>query len=59
MNSYENELIKFDTVKIRTKEEYLINRNIQFNKNYNTDGDLTGIYIIILKMINQYPMIYI
>ncbi|MDR2993263.1 MAG: hypothetical protein LBV11_05430 [Bacillus cereus] len=44
MYSYENKNLKFDTVKIRTKEEYLINRNIQFNKNYNTNGDLTGIY---------------
>lgn len=44
MNSYENKNLKFDTIKIRTKEEYLINRNIQFNKNYNTNGDLTGIY---------------
>lgn len=44
MYCYENEFIKFDTVKIRTKKEYLINRNIQFNKNYNTNGDLTGIY---------------
>jgi hypothetical protein len=34
MNSYENKNLKFDTVKIRTKEEYLISRNIQFNKNY-------------------------
>lgn len=44
MNSYENKNFKFDTVKIRTKEEYLINRNIQFNKNYNKNGDLAGIY---------------
>lgn len=44
MDSYENKNLKFDTVKIRTKEEYLINRNIQFNKNYNKNGDLTGIY---------------
>lgn len=44
MYSYENEFIKFDTVKIRTKKEYLINTNIQFNKNYNKNGDLTGIY---------------
>lgn len=43
-NSYENKNLKFDTVKIRTKKEYLINTNIQFNKNYNTNEDLTGIY---------------
>lgn len=43
-NSYENKNLKFDTVKIRTRKEYLINANIQFNKNYNTNGDLTGIY---------------
>lgn len=43
-NSYENKNLKFDTVKIRTRKEYLINTNIQFNKNYNTNGDLTGIY---------------
>ena len=44
MYSYENKNLKFDTVKIRTKKEYLIITNIQFNKNYNTNGDLTGIY---------------
>lgn len=44
MNSYENKNLRFDTVKIRTKKEYLISANIQFNKNYNTNGDLTGIY---------------
>lgn len=44
MYCYENEFIKFDTVKIRTKKEYLINTNIQFNKRYNTNGDLTGIH---------------
>lgn len=44
MYSYENKNLKFDTVKIRTKKEYLINTYIQFNKKYNTNGDLTGIY---------------
>lgn len=44
MYSYENKNLRFDTVKIRTKKEYLISTNIQFNKNYNTNGDLTGIY---------------
>lgn len=44
MYCYENKNLKFDTVKIRTKKEYLINTNIQFNKNYNTNGDLIGIY---------------
>lgn len=43
MNSYENKFLKFDTVKIRTKKEYLKNINIQFNKNYN-DGLLIGEY---------------
>ena len=44
MYSYENKNLKFDTVKIRTKKENLINTNIQFNKNYNKNGDLIGIY---------------
>ena len=44
MNSYENKNLKFDTIKIRTNKEYLINTNIQFNKNYNKNGDLIGIY---------------
>jgi len=43
MNSYENEFLKFDTVKIRTKKEYLKNTLIEFNKNYSKHGDLTGI----------------
>lgn len=43
MNSYENEFIKFDTVKIRTNINNLISKNIEFNKNYN-NGLLIGEY---------------
>lgn len=43
MNSYENEFIKFDTVKIRTHINNLISKNIEFNKNYN-NGLLIGEY---------------
>lgn len=34
MNSYENNKIKFDTVKIRTNINYLISKNIEFDKKY-------------------------
>ncbi len=38
MNSYENEFLKFDTVKIRTKINYLISKNVEFkNKKYNNN----------------------
>lgn len=42
MNSYENEFIKFDTIKIRTKKEYLINTISKFDDKYNEYGDLIG-----------------
>lgn len=44
MKSYENEYLKFDTIKIRTKIEYLKDTIIEFNKNYNRNGDVTGRY---------------
>ncbi|MDH6311181.1 hypothetical protein M2451_004112 [Dysgonomonas sp. PFB1-18] len=43
MSSYENKHLKFDTVKIRTNKEYLINTFIKFNSRYNTKGDLINI----------------
>lgn len=44
MKSYENEYLRFDTIKIRTKIEYLKDTIIEFNKNYNRHGDITGRY---------------
>ncbi|MBF0576438.1 hypothetical protein [Dysgonomonas sp. GY617] len=44
MNSYDNEFIKFDTIKIRTKKEYLINRFVEFRENRDyTNGNIIGI----------------
>lgn len=34
MNGYENKNLKFDTVKIRTNINYLISKNIEFDKKY-------------------------
>lgn len=42
MNRYDNEFIKFDTIKIRTKKEYLINTISKFDDKYNDNGDLIG-----------------
>lgn len=44
MYCYENEFIKFDTVKIRTKKEYLINTIIPFTPKINKYGECTGMY---------------
>lgn len=44
MNSYENKNLKFDTVKIRTKKEYLINTIIPFTPKINKYGECTGMY---------------
>lgn len=43
MNNHDSEFIKFDTIKIRTKKEYLINTISKFDDNYNEYGDLIGI----------------
>lgn len=43
MNSYDNKHLKFDTVKIRTNKDYLINTFIKFNPRYNINGDLINI----------------
>lgn len=44
MKSYENEYLKFDTIKIRTKKEYLINRFVEFRENRDyTNGNIIGI----------------
>ena len=44
MYSYENKNLKFDTVKIRVKKEYLINTIIPFSPKINKYGECTGIY---------------
>lgn len=44
MNSYDNEFIKFDTIKIRAKKEYLINTIVPFSPKINKYGECTGIY---------------
>lgn len=44
MYCYENKNLKFDTVKIRTKKEYLINTIIPFSPKINKYGECTGIY---------------
>lgn len=44
MYCYENKNLKFDTVKIRAKKEYLINTIIPFSPKINKYGECTGIY---------------
>lgn len=46
MNSYENKkLNQFDTVKIRTRIDYLKECHIKFNEQYNpNNGNITGVY---------------
>lgn len=45
MNSYDNEFIKFDTVKIKTSINYFIGKNVEFSKNC-PNGILIGEYYI-------------
>lgn len=44
MNNYENEFIKFDTVKIRTKKEYFKEAIVAFTPNIHPNGVCTGKY---------------
>lgn len=44
MNCYENEFIKFDTVKIRTKREYFKESIVSFTPNIQPNGICTGEY---------------
>jgi hypothetical protein len=44
MYSYENKNLKFDTIIIRTKKEYLINIIVPFSPKINKYGECTGMY---------------